>query len=175
MSSCLRIVVLLGTLALGTGAVAEDAYYNLPIRGLKLTEGTLPGGPSPTDWRARRRARAMQPRAVLDGPGEVYLSGYQFGLRAPPRRPPAPNTPATPPDWRGSILIRAPEGRDVTGRLFVPNADLSGTVMLKFTVPATQAKDQARRQFHQAKESHYEQLLRRRIPGGAWFPGPLSL
>ena len=60
--------LLVGLAVLGAG-VEPDAYYEVPISSLPITEGTLPGGPA--TWRIR--AAAVEPYAFLTGDGEVYL------------------------------------------------------------------------------------------------------
>ena len=42
-------------------------------------------------------------------------------------------------------------------------------VSLRFTVPSSAAKADAKKPFYHAKIAHYESLLNRDIPGGAWF------
>ena len=78
-------------------------------------------------------------------------------------------------DWncgRGgqeAIVVRADAGKDVSGRLFVPDKDWKRMVEFKFTVPSKAAADAARDPFYQAKLGHYRLLLSRGVPGAAWF------
>jgi hypothetical protein len=102
---------------------------------------------------------ALQPYAVLDGEGEVFIGGDGLQPWSPPGRL-YENT---------TIAIRAAAGKDVSGRLFVPKSDLSGMVSLKFTVAAAKANAESRVEFFKAKGSHYRRLLERNIPGAAWF------
>jgi len=145
-------------LAMACHAVsAEDAYFTLPISSLNFTEGALPvaGTTSFGRWQIWP---ALQPYAVLDE-GEVWIGGE------------------TPNPWDRSdrvyqnetIAIRAPKDKVVTGRLFVPKADGTGMLPLKFKVEPALAKPASRDAFLNAKESHYRRLLERNVPGGAWF------
>src|SRR5947207_3765053 len=68
-----------------------------------------------------------------------------------------------------SIANRAPQGKDVTGRLFVPKPDGNGMMPLKFKIDSAKAKAESRVEFLKAKENHYRQLVERNVPGGAWF------
>jgi hypothetical protein len=163
MSLCMRTICLVVAVSSAAAAVASDAYYDVPLRELKLVDGSLPVTTKPPGWRQYELMRAMQPYATIDGQGEAYLAGQGV-----------PNdlwfSPAGSP-WRDAarILIRAPQGKDVTGRLVVPNGDRTGMVALCFTVPSAAAKARAKTPFCQAKIAHYENLLNRDIPGGAWF------
>src|SRR2546426_176884 len=120
---------------------AEDAYYHLPINSLNFTEGALPARGEPANYRHWQTWPALQPYAVLDGGGEVYLDGESF-------------TPWTPGDRQNhSIAIRALQGKDVTGRLFVPKPDGSGMTLLKFKIDSAKAKAESRVEFLKAKEN----------------------
>lgn len=144
------------TILLLSGVVlAEDAYYNLPIRALDFTDGELPAM-VPGTW---QRGEPMQPYVVLDGAGEAFLN---LQLQWRPRRPAAD-------DLNETIAIRAPAGQDVTGHLYILKPDRSGMIRLTFTVPASAAKHEAREAFYQTKERHYERLLASNFPGAAWF------
>jgi hypothetical protein len=153
--------------ALGGSARAEDAFYSLPLADLKLTEGKFPDPPEYRyDWRTQQRRQAMQPRAVLDGEGEVYVEWQENR-----------SWWATPASLReqGSIAVRAPAGREVTGSLYAPKADYSGMVRLRFAIdaaPVSEDEDafyEAKDTFYETKEGHYESLLDRELPGGAWY------
>lgn len=138
-------------------ARAADAYYHLPASSLKLTEGAWPAATDAFRWRRWQMAAVVNAYAVLDGEGEAYVSADT-------------NEP-----WREEspveqvIAIRAPAGREVTGRLMVPRGDFSGMVQLRFQVPLNAARPEAQAQFLQVKEDHYRLLLERGLPGGAWF------
>ena len=57
----------------------------------------------------------------------------------------------------------------VKGRLILSNSDHSGMGVLKFVIPASADKPEAKGPFYEAKLAHYNQLVARDIPGGAWF------
>jgi hypothetical protein len=156
--------ILVAAAALGSAvpAQAKDVYYDIPLRDLKLVEGRLPERSGNHSWRYYQRVEAMGPYAVTDGPGEAFLTGSR-----------------TEGDWVASeekwpqrenhILLSAPEGKDVKGRLVLRNADASGMDVLRFVVPASAARPEAKELFYRTKLGHYDRLLARDIPGGAWF------
>src|SRR5258708_6589213 len=151
------IPVLIGVLNIV--ALAEDAYFHVPIASLNFTDGSLPATtsqPARFDWRL---SGAFQLWAVLDGEGEVYVSGETLNAWGPPGE-----------IYRNAnIDIRAPKGKAVVGRLFVPKPDFSGMTALSFKVETNVAKLESKDEFFKAKESHYRQLGERNIAGGAWF------
>jgi hypothetical protein len=139
-------------------ATAEEAYYDVSLTDLRLTEGQLPADLDV--WRMRLPER--RPYAVLDGEGEAYIGlPAEGGWEA----------------WYGwesvrtsaSLAIAAPAGQDVTGHLYLPRTDAEGMERLSFAVAASQSTPQAKGMFLWAKQRHYEHLLARRIPGAAWF------
>ncbi|MHC4593093.1 MAG: hypothetical protein ACYS8L_10425, partial [Planctomycetota bacterium] len=139
------------------GTVAgEDAYYDVPLDSLPVTEGELPAVSS---W--SRRARALL-RVRLDGEGKAYLR------TSSPGREPLDRWD-TMRDDQTSLAIRAPAGREVTGRLYLPPDAHDAVVRVAFKVTPSMASEAARQLFYWAKERHYRALLRRGIPGAAWF------
>ncbi|HVX61846.1 MAG TPA: hypothetical protein VHC19_14620 [Pirellulales bacterium] len=150
-------------LCLTTAVLAEDVYYDLPLRDLELKEQPQNGDADifggSTHWRHRL---ARQPYAVFDGDGDAYVT-----LNA------ATANWARLEDWKreGRIAIRAARGKPLAGRLFLPDADDSALLIFEFKLPENQtsnAKD-ARIAFYRAQEDHYRRLLERQIPGAAWF------
>ena len=149
-------------LAAAAAGQAKDAYFEIPLRELKLVEGRLP---VPSEQNNSfflqsyyEREQSMAPYAVLDGPGEAYFSGEGAFSYVPPRGASAL-----------SLHLRAPEGQEIKGRLVIANSDRSGMDVLRFVVPASAAKAEAKVPFYHAKLGHYERLVNRDIPGGAWF------
>lgn len=151
----IAVVALLVALA-PAAAMGEDAFYQVARGELKLTDGQWP-----QHEQDERRARGgMRPYAVLDQEGEVYCL-----------------TPAmTPPNrmhWVEAselvLLVRAPKGGEVRGRLFVPNEKRDGMVPLSFVISPDAARAEAQPRFHEAKFVHYQDLLTRDVPGGAWW------
>jgi hypothetical protein len=139
---------------------ADDAYYDIPLSELKLVEGKLPGTADVTTWRHYERSQSMQPYAIVDGTGEAYLTGSVAGGEywVPPAAASALH-----------LHICAPEGREVKGRLVLAKTDHSRMDMLRFVVPASAAKFEAKGPFYDAKIAHYRNLEAHDIPGGAWF------
>jgi len=159
-SLCFCVAVLL----LQTAA-AGDAYYNLPVSALTLTEGTLPSNPDAGNRRQWRMMPAIQPYAALDGEGEAYVSGNN-AAPGMSNRGESPNQ---------TISIRAPENQAITGRLFVVKNDLSGMVQVRFKISLTEATPGDRQAFLTAKEQFYRGLLNRNIAGAAWFRHQLEM
>ena len=138
-------------------ARGADAFFSLPTASVTLTEGTWPAATDRFEWRRWQMAPALQSYAVLDGQGEAFLS-YDA-------RPPWDSSRTV----EQTLVIRAPASQDVTGRLVVPGGSLSNMVQLRFKVPATLAKPEAREKYFEVKEAHYRALLDRGLPGSAWF------
>jgi hypothetical protein len=151
-------------LGLASRCFAEDAYFEVPLDKLALTEGQLPaaGAPSMEKWELRQ---SMRPYIVLDGPGEAYGQtpppANQFELQDASLLPQA-------------IVIHTPQSGPVTGRLFLAKPDSTGMMFVRFKVPADAAKAEAKLAFYLARQAHYEQLLRAGLPGGAWFRHEVS-
>jgi hypothetical protein len=154
-----RLLWLCAAALLLQNARAADAYYDLPVASLTLTEGSLPAGESQGYFRNWQMMEILQPYAALDGEGEVYVSG---NAAAPWMRRSSDSPGET-------ISVRAPEGKDVTGRLFVPKNDASGMVQVRFKIPATEAKAEFKPAFLATKQQYYQRLQDRNIPGAAWF------
>ncbi len=136
---------------------AADAYFHIPLAKLNLTEGSLPAGDSVGNPRSWPLMQLIQPYATLDGAGEIYVSAsrpiWQRGNNAPGQ----------------AISVCAPEGREITGRLFLPKPDFSGLVQVRFRISSTNASPAARSEFLGEKQQFYQQLQDRNLPGAAWF------
>src|SRR5690348_8728774 len=106
----LLLLSVLLALPAANAARAEDVYYNIRFADLTFTQGALPKHASGTVGKHWRTAETFQPYAVLDGAGEVYPTGAAVERW-------------TPPDQlyqQGTLAIRAPKDKEVTGRLFLP-------------------------------------------------------
>lgn len=175
-------IVLMLAAGIASAAFAGNAFYEMPIRELKLTEGKLPVRKDTNNWQRynqTERIRAMWPYVVLDCPGEVYVVGqgeqqdtwysaYDRNFMNPSVLAPVSERESIA--RRGTqVFIKAPESREVTGRLYVPNEELTEMVALKFTVPTSMAKAESKMPFLWAKKAYYESMQNRDIPGGAWF------
>ncbi|MCX6929923.1 MAG: hypothetical protein NT154_42935 [Verrucomicrobia bacterium] len=139
-------------------ALAEDTYYSVPLASLTLAEGKLPTN---FEWKgsASEMVEALQPFALLDGEGEAFVGGA--GLQ--------PWGSAESAFRNLRLALRAPKASPLTGRLFVPKADLSGMMTLKFKVEEASEKPNAKAEFFATKQDYYRRLRERTIPGGAWF------
>jgi len=176
MSRLLRGALVVIAVGYPAALLAEDSFYSVPLRDLRLTEGVLPQAGPAREWRSFRQAPAHTPYVVLDGPGEAYVVGGAawewFNELFGPGIPPvawdnAKVEPGREPDRRVRLFVRAPAGKDVTGRLFFPAFAEAG--MSKFRIPASQASPEARQSFYRARGAYYGHLLGRGIPGAAWF------
>ena len=154
MYTFMRTIALALAIGAAGAALAGDAYYDVPIHELKLDRRELAHEEGGHDWRPYEdyaRLQAMQPYAALDGQGEVYVAGQgeptdtwyspympysRRGHREPMPRSVTPASASTAaPGPRHPRLHPRPEGKDVTGRLFVPNADLTGMVVAEVHGP----------------------------------------
>jgi len=154
-----------GALGLSGSAAEGETYYRAVLSHLEIAEGSLPedrdGSPAGFDW---ERAPAMEPRVVLDGPGEAYVS-----IPAPERTA-FGETLGTYVDWnRVHLFARTPSGGTITGALFLPRGDWSGMERIRFSLSPEDASPAARVPFLRAKETHFRRLRERESPGGAWF------
>ncbi len=105
-----------------------------------------------------RRRRLMRPYAVLDGEGEVYLRDSLTNWRI------------SGSDYEQlQLAVRAPVSNEVSGTVYLPWPDGSRMVALPFRIAPSQLVPEDRIVFLEMKRDHYDQLLGRNIPGGAWF------
>ena len=142
-------------LAIPSASHGADAFYDIPFDHLTLTEGAFPPDNAAKDFNAYAFRDMMRSYVALDGPGEAFsVAGFEQL---------AGNAPAN------HIAVRAPEGQDVTGRLFIEKRDVPGMVMVKFKIPAAEARKSAKDIFYRTMENHYEELMGHGLPGGAWF------
>ena len=179
MSVCLRTMLLALAVSSAATALAGDAYYNIPLPELKLVDGGLPIEKPQTVWYDWQRMQTMKPYVVLSGPGEGYVGnpngrGFSTFEMARPVESPAADS-GDQPGTGTRVLVRAAAGKEVSGRIVVPNGDSSGMVSLRFTIPASAANPKAKTAFYRGKIAYYEDLLGRNGPGGAWFRRQIRL
>lgn len=155
-----------GVLSLLIGAARaadDDAYYCVSVGKLELIEGALPKAVDNPDWRNYYlRGQSLQAYAVIDGEGEAYL---RYDAPTPWRT----IGPGEAEAERDHLAVRAPRGRDITGKLYLPKGDLSGMTAVKFRLPASAADADAKNRFLRIKADHYARLVGAGSPGGAWF------
>ncbi len=159
------LVAVIGLLAWSGAARADDAYFEVPLRELKITQGTLPKlGVDDTNgyWRWDTAVRDyLGAYAVLDGPGEIFVTGMQptyGGFRLDGSDAAAP-----------TVCLRTTAASDVAGTLYVPDARRTQLVKVRFVVAKSAADPKKRTAFYQAKKHHNQWLADRRVPGAAWF------
>jgi hypothetical protein len=146
-------------LATSNFALADEAYYNIPLTSLKLPPELSPAPDVNAPAHRRGIMSTRRWHVVLDGNGEVYI-----------------NDPDVKP-WRlmttlsdkASICICTPKPADVKGRLFITKPEETNTTEINFQVSPADAKPEAKETFFQAKEFHYRMLLNQNVPGAAWF------
>jgi len=128
-------------------AIAEEVFYEIPIKELKITEGQIEHAPF-----------YEIPEAIvrLDGDGEGYYIADHWSYPG--------NT------HKESLVVRVSKTRDVTGWLAIMPTDWNkGVYSARFEIPSGQASEKARDAFYGAKAEYYDRLVQRGVAGGAWF------
>jgi len=143
------VIVLMGLLA--GAARAEDAFHNVDVRELDIPGAVRSALLSRSLWEP-----SSAPYVWVEG-GEAYFCQPE----APPEGP--------PPGPYEALAIRAPAGRNVSGRLFVPGQNDGNALVASFTLSAADASPDAEQAFWQARVRHYERMVGFRLPGSAWF------
>lgn len=100
------------------------------------------------------------PRVVLDQAGEAWCQNDNLDDPAWSIRQ---NNPIN-----SRLAIRVKRAGDITGTLYLPNADFTGQDAYRFTLPVD-GKTQQPRSFYMLKADYYAGLRRREIPGAAWY------
>lgn len=136
---------------------AEETFFQVPLPQLKIEQGQLPE--ENADTRRERADRLSWPRVAIDDAGVEAYVGPQGELSF------------FGPLNEMLVSVRAPAGKDVAGRLILPSAKRGGeATVVRFTIPTSAAlKEDAKRRFYEAKQQHYQRLIRHRLPGSAWF------
>ena len=150
------LVLLIVTVAVERVAKADEAYFWVPLGDLKLVEGQLPEDRRADNWAANPLDDPLA-YAALDGAGEAFVVPADTTL----------GTAFLPPLRRCVLVGRTAAPGEVAGRLFVPDAKGERFVPLRFTAPAKSTD--GRDAFFRGKYWHYDHLVAREIPGGAWF------
>jgi len=157
MMRVLPAVLLCVLLASPSLARDKEAFFDVPLETVKITEGSLPHFAPPWKYRA-----VATPRVLLDGPGEAWL------IR------PVDDGTWYPDDVVGTHLyVRLPSPGDAVGRLVLPGWDDREVRVVRFRIPAAAAKAKARDAVLSAGERHF-QTLAGKDPGVPLLPGPLS-
>jgi hypothetical protein len=153
-------------------ARADDSFYRVPLRELTLAQGEeIPKSAPPGEAAAQaswERREGLTPYAVLDGPGEAYLTvpgrGELQGWLVY--------------NWtnEGGVLVaKAPAGEAVEGTLFVPDANWTRLVPVRFSIKPESAEPEANEAFYRGKVGHYQWLLGTGAAGTAHFRHQLDL
>ncbi len=164
MANLLKVVrpALMAALLVTAGAAwGEDAFYRVPLADIPGAQKAILDIGQEPNWSVRDRWQRMRPYAVIDGDGEVYLDLDNEQWSSWVHRANRP--------LRGELVIRAPQGKGVTGRVILPKPDWSGMTVVAFSLPESAAGPDAREAFYRGKQRRYEHLLSLDIPGGAWF------
>jgi hypothetical protein len=139
-------------------ARAGDIFVHVPLEQMDFAGAKLPDPDRLPDsysfWR-----NAFTPYAVLDGPGEAYITV-----------PPEPGRQWDRPAFSKEAAVfvaKLASDKPVTGTVFVPDAKWEKLVPLKFTLKP--AASETRKDFYHAKAEYYETLQSSRAPGGAFF------
>lgn len=143
---------------LALAAPSSDVFYSVPVEELDVLPGhvvpSYEGGPP---WEGWIQDETRFPWATLEGGGEILFvpAGEAVDFSAPSRD-------------LGTLVVRAGAARELAGALFLPQSSGAGAVRVPFRVPAS-AATASEREFQLGAARHYQWLLRRRLPGGAWF------
>ncbi len=156
--------------AAGSRAAGEDIYFHRTISELKITEGRLPTDedpePTPGSSSSLRLRPAIQPYAVTDGGGEVYIDRHMADRLGFVGRGGGDLDILEPGDV---VAFRVPGRREIAGRLFAPKVGGRGMEVVSFKADPPPPQDDARDVFARAKRGHYGRLLARDLPGAEWF------
>lgn len=135
----------------------------------------------------RLSSRSETLRAALDGPGQAYVWTRRNGPAAEEEAAAAeaPTAeageeaaePATkPPVWESLtfpalIVLTDGEPKDISGRIYYTVRENRTDVerVIDFEVKQDQLQPIDAKAFYRAEASHYQGLMRRRIPGAAYF------
>lgn len=160
--ACTRLVLAVVLAGLASFAAAEDVFYDVRVADLELTEGSLPEYDltAQFDWPVAGQWTAPAPYAALDGAGEAIV---QMENRLAPWSFTAQNL------LDARVMIRVPEAREVTGRLYLPSKEMKEYVITRFRIPADKHKLPSGERFYSAKVEELQQLLNEQAPGAAWF------
>jgi hypothetical protein len=133
----------------GARSGADDSFFRLRMPDVKVTGGQWPKDAETANWRWSAPGESLEPYVRIDDAGEGYFVALE-------------------PQGNRELFLRAPGGKEVTGKVFVPVTESGGMARVDF-VAGPEANAGAREAFYGAKATHYERLADRQIPGGAWF------
>ena len=174
------LVSAMAVLLSGTSlAGAEEILFFRSVGDLTITEGALPmraegrfaqrdsGSGVTGDWQLRN---ARQPRAAIDGLGEIYLdTDPKRGGTDDQQRPGTDLDDLFQDDIVALRLSAKPRSNEVTGQLVVPTKDHRAMVIVSFKTTVPAAQDNTRAVFAAAKRRHFQRLIAHDLPGDVWF------
>src|SRR5437588_1862792 len=105
---------------------AQEAFWALPVRDLKISDGSLPPPATEPAWQDSALAQQVEPYAVVEG-GEAYFAGVEGSVEQQNGRTGA-----------FQLCVRGPAGHAVAGKIYLPNPDYKGMQAAAFTIPADQ-------------------------------------
>ncbi|NOT32465.1 MAG: hypothetical protein HOP15_18625, partial [Planctomycetes bacterium] len=145
--------------------VQSSATYAVPLEELELASGgILPSYGYEPPWRTWDADGTRIPWVAIEGEGDVIFRASAAVLDFSA----GDDGDDGESSGLGSLVIHTREARDVVGRLFLPKASGEGFLRLDFRVPAARATA-SESDFRLAELERYRELLRQRLPGGAWF------
>ncbi len=160
------LLILALTLTPAVKALSEDAYYSapaskfLPPEAPNQTEPISPYGYM-TNWRL---SQALNSYATVTGSGEAYVT--------------CASSAASSASWNNfgsscagneELIVKAPKGAAVKGKIFVAKRDLIGLRPAEFEFAPSAADNKLQSRFIDAKRFYYQRLLSQSLPGGSWF------
>lgn len=157
MSTRIAIPILVAA-TLAAAPAAAQVYARVPVRELAF-EGELPEI-APFDAAAPSDVRAARARVVLDGPGEAFL---QYDLR------PVESAWHTPDARHATLWVCLSQARELSGRLYVPEANARSMRRVAFTLPAAAFDEGLREDWLVAEFARWRLLAGPDVPGSAWF------
>lgn len=138
---------------------AEETWYSVPFEDLEITAGEVLK--TPTEYaQDSQLGLSLRPRFALDGHG-VILAGRRVQKVYYDRNPIK--------HQEYNIVVQAPAGADVTGRMWLPKEDLSGMYEVRFRISKELADEKHRSDFLATQHYWYQALLNHRVAGQAWF------
>ena len=136
--------------------LSADVFFHVTVNQLEFPD-TPPPERAKFDYRNYQKVLLLHPYVVIDGEGEAYLE--------------IQNNPPWETNYRQvqSVVVRVVKERNISGQIFMVNSDASGLAPVKFKIPASSVKPEARQKFHEVRVAHYRELRNRAVPGSAWF------
>ncbi|MFO0821422.1 MAG: hypothetical protein U1A77_25995 [Pirellulales bacterium] len=140
--------------------LADDWFAIVRLHDLAITAGDPPASANDMEKARASQFAGRPPRVAVDGEAEAYLESSTAATERP--------LLLSLPDASVRLAVRTPTRRDITGVLIWPLLE-GKTRHIEFRIAAEQLSLERRREFHELRLNHYNELCRRGLPGGAWF------